>query len=464
MKEFDLVVVGAGPGGYVAAIRAAQLGMTVAVVERERAGGVCLNWGCIPSKAILHSAELYDAVKHGETHGILAPDLSFDYGRVIGASRKAADRLAKGVEFLFKKNKITLVAGNGKLISEKGAVVVEAEGKPAETLHAKHVLLATGSTEVDLPGLEPDGKTIFSSREILADKSFPKSIAIIGGGAVGLEFAYVYNAFGAEVAVVEMVDQLLPGADREVADELAGIFKKRKMKILTGTRYESGRRTPEGVTLSLRKGDESIVLTVEKVLVAVGRRPLSAGLGLEEAGVRTERGFVVVDQAYRTSAEGVLAIGDLVGGPLLAHKASAEGIACVEILAGKRERGVDLTRIPACIYCQPEVAWIGLSEAQAREKGIDVDIGRFPFRALGKAVAVGATEGFVKLVVDRRYGEVVGAAIVGRGATELIAEVGLGMTLETTIAEIGGTVHAHPTLAEALMESALAAAGESINF
>ncbi len=464
MKEFDLVVIGAGPGGYVAAIRAAQLGMTVAVVERERAGGVCLNWGCIPSKAILHSAELYEAVRHGEAHGILAPNLSFDYGRVIGASRKAADRLAKGVEFLFRKHKITLVAGNGRLTAERGHVVVEAEGKGAETIRGKHVLLATGSTEAELPGLEPDGQSIFSSREILADRGFPKSIAIIGGGAVGLEFAYVYNAFGAEVTVVEMMDQLLPGADREIADELQGIFRKRKMKILTGTRYESGRRSAEGVTLSLRTGEESSVLTVEKVLVAVGRRPLSAGLGLEEAGVRTERGFVVVDEAYRTSAEGVLAIGDLVGGPLLAHKASAEGVACVEILAGRRERPVDLERIPACIYCQPEVAWVGLSEADAKEKGLEVDIGRFPFRALGKAVAVGATEGFVKLVVDRRYGEVVGAGIIGRGATELIAEVGLGMTLETTIAEIGGTVHAHPTLAEALMESALAAAGESINF
>ena len=271
--------------------------------------------------------------------------------------------------------------------------------------------------------------------------------------------------FGAEVTVVEMMDQLLPGADREIADELQGIFRKRKMKILTGTRYESGRRSAEGVTLSLRTGEESSVLTVEKVLVAVGRRPLSAGLGLEEAGVRTERGFVVVDEAYRTSAEGVLAIVHLVGGPLLAHKASAEeSRASRSSPAGGRERPVDLERIPACIDCQPEVAWVGLSEADAKEKGLEVDIGRFPFRALGKAVAVGATEGFVKLVVDRPHGEVVGAGIIGRGATELIAEVGLGMTLETTIAEIGGTVHAHPTLAEALMESALAAAGESINF
>jgi dihydrolipoamide dehydrogenase len=464
MKEFDLVVIGAGPGGYVAAIRAAQLGMKVAVVERDRAGGVCLNWGCIPSKAILHSAELFEAVRHGEEYGILAPNLSFDYGRVIDASRKAADRLAKGVEFLFRKNKIALVAGSGRLDGERGTVVVEASGKPAERLHAKHVLLATGSTEIDLPGLEPDGKAVFTSREVLEDRGFPKSIAIIGGGAVGLEFAYVYATFGAEVTVVEMMDQLLPGADREVAAELAGIFKKRGMKIRTSTRFESGRRSPEGITLSLRNGDESSVVTVDKVLVAVGRRPLSADLGLEAAGVKTVRGFVVVDDRYQTSAEGVFAIGDLVGGPLLAHKASAEGVACVEMLGGKRERGVDLTRIPACIYCQPEVAWVGLGEAEAREKGIEVEIGRIPFRAIGKAVAVGATDGFVKLVVDRRYGEVVGCAIIGRGATELIAEVGLGMTLETTAAEIGATVHAHPTLAEGLMEAALAAHGESINF
>lgn len=465
MADLDLVVIGAGPGGYVAAIRAAQLGMSVAVVERERAGGVCLNWGCIPSKAILHSAELYESARDDAEFGIVRGELSFDFDKVIERSRKAADRLAKGVEFLLRKHEIRLVAGSGRLDGEPGIVVVEAEGKPEERLRTKHVILATGSTEVRLPGLEVDGEHVLTSREALADRRFPKSVVVIGAGAVGLEFAYVYATFGAEVTVVEMADQLLPGADREIAGELAKILAKRGMKLRTGTRFEGARRTPEGVTVALREGEASDVVTVEKLLVAVGRRPLSEGLGLDVAGIAiTERGFVKVDERYRTSVEGVYAIGDLVGGPLLAHKASAEGVACVEILAGVRERPVDLSRIPACIYCQPEVAWVGLGEEEARARGHEVKVGRFPFRALGKAVAVGHTEGFVKIVADARYGEVLGCAIVGRGATDLIAEIGLGLTLETTLAEIGGSVHAHPTLSEAIMEAALAAQGESINF
>jgi len=464
MDAFDLVVIGAGPGGYVAAIRAAQLGMKVAVVERDRPGGVCLNWGCIPSKAILHSAELYAAAKDDADHGILRSGLSFDYAKVIDRSRAAADRLAKGVEFLFRKNHVKLLAGTGRLGDDAGSVVFTPEGKDEEHVRAKHVLLATGSTEVKLPGLEIDGEAILTSREALIDRRFPKSIAVIGAGAVGLEFAYVYSTFGAEVTVVEMADQILPGADRDVAAELTTILGKRGMKIRTGTRFEGGRRSVDGVTLSLRRDEESDVVTVEKVLVAVGRRPLSAGLGLEGAGVETERGFVKVDERYRTNVAGIYAIGDLIGAPLLAHKAMAEGVACVEMIAGRRETGVDRRKIPACIYCQPEVAWVGLSEDEARAAGHEVKVGRFPFRALGKAVAVGHTEGFVKIVADARYGEVLGCAILGRGATDLIAEIGLGMTLETTLTEIGRTVHSHPTLTEAIAEAALAADGEAIHF
>lgn len=464
MDAFDLVVIGAGPGGYVAAIRAAQLGMKVAVVERDRPGGVCLNWGCIPSKAILHSAELYAAAQEDAEYGIVRSGLSFDYAKVIDRSRAAADRLAKGVEFLFRKHHVTLLKGTGRLAGEAGGVLFAAEGKDEERVEARHVLLATGSTEVKLPGLEVDGEVILTSREALIDRKFPKSIVVIGAGAVGLEFAYVYSTFGAEVTVVEMADQILPGADRDIAAELATIFKKRGLEIRTATRFEGGRRSVDGVTLSLRHGEESEVVTVDKVLVAVGRRPLSAGLGLEETGVETERGFVKVDERYRTSVTGIYAIGDLIGAPLLAHKAMAEGVACVEMIAGTRDVGVDRARIAACIYCQPEVAWIGLNEEEARARGHEVKVGRFPFRALGKAVAVGHTEGFVKIVADARYGEVLGCAILGRGATDLIAEIGLGMTLETTITEIGRTVHAHPTLTEAIAEAALAADGEAIHF
>jgi len=463
MERYDLVVIGSGPGGYVAAIRAAQLGLKTAVVEKERPGGVCLNWGCIPSKAILTSAELYDAIKEGDRHGIKAHGLSCDYAQVIKRSREVADRLAKGVEFLFKKNQVTLLAGTGRL-EGKNKVVVETNSKGAQQVEAERILIATGSGERTLPGLEIDGKQILTSREALIDTDIPEAILIVGGGAVGVEFAYIYEVFGSRVTVIEMEKQLLPGTDTEVARELERVFKKKGIEVLTGTKFHSVKKFPGRLEVTLDSGGNLKQRTANKVLVAVGRTPLSANLGLEALGVELNRGYIKVNEQLRTSNDTIYAIGDVNGPPLLAHAASEEGVAAVEFMTGQRERGVDHLRIPACIYCQPQIAVIGLSEEQARAQGHDVKIGKFPFRALGKAIAAGHEEGFVKLVVDKKYGEVLGCHIIGAGATDLIAEAGLARTLEATTAELSGTVHAHPTLAEAMMEAALDAEGRAINF
>ncbi len=462
MKAFDLVVIGSGPGGYVAAIRGAQLGMHVAIVEEEpNLGGVCLNWGCIPTKAILSSAELFEAVKHG-VPGLSVEKLVADYGAVIDASRKAADRLARGVRSLMKKNKIEVVAGRGRLARGK-QVIVTRDGAE-EALEARNVILATGSTEFVFKDVAVDGKRVLTSREALEARERPESLVIIGAGAVGLEFAYAYNAYGTKVTVVEMKDQLLPGFDTEVARALASSFQRSGMKLLTSTSYKALEVNDKGVAVGVsgEKGDE--VLKADQVLIAVGRRALVDDLGLEQREVALERGFIKVDGSYRTSAEGVYAIGDCSGPPLLAHKASHEGVAAVEIIAGQRKHGVDPKKIPACIYCQPQVASIGLSEAEARAAGHDVKVGKAPFVASGKAVGTGHTEGFVKLVSDAKYGEILGAQMIGHGATELINEVALAMTLESTVREVGETSHAHPTLGEMVMQAALAAEDRALDF
>jgi dihydrolipoamide dehydrogenase len=461
--RFDLAVVGSGPGGYVAAIRAAQLGQRVAVIEADRPGGVCLNWGCIPSKALLSGAELVDQLRnHGETFGVVAGELRLDYGKVVDHSRKTADRLCKGVQSLFKKNAITLVRGRGALASPTSVAVT---GPDEGVVDASHVLLATGSTEWVPPGVTVDGTRVLTSREALVSKVMPQRIVIIGAGAVGLEFAYVYAMYGAQVVVVEMAGQPIPGADKEVAQVVEREFRRNKIEIRTNTRFEELKVESNGVRVAVRKGDKADVLEADQVLMAIGRRPLSADLGLEAAGVATDaKGFVTVDGRFATSAPGVMAIGDLAGAPLLAHKASEEGIAAVEFAAGLARPAVDHHKIPACIYCQPQVAWIGYTEDEARAKYGEVRVGKFPFTALGKAVAAAHTAGFAKLVAEPRYGEIVGAHVVGYGATELIAELTLGMTLEATTTEVGSTSHAHPTLSEAIMEAALAAEGRGINF
>ncbi len=462
--RYDVAVIGSGPGGYVAAIRAAQLGMRVAVVEEDKPGGVCLNWGCIPSKALLTGAELVESLRrHGDMFGVDAQGITLDYGKVIDHSRKCADRLAKGVASLLRKNQIDFVPGRGRLAAPNTVVVSGAE--PREVV-AQHVVVASGSTEFVPPGVEIDGHRVLTSRQALESRIVPNRLVVIGAGAVGLEFAYIYAMYGARVTVIEMADQMLPGADRELAGTVQREFRRKGIEVRLGTRFESIKRTNGDVRVQVQHEDRSEELEADQVLVAIGRRPLSADLGLEELGVETDRrGFVQVDERGRTSIVGVLAIGDVTGGALLAHKASEEGVAAMEFLAGEKRHPLDPLKIPACIYAQPQVAWIGLTEERARETyGDDLRVGKFPFTASGKAVASGHTAGFAKILAEPHYGEIVGAHVVGYGATELIAEIGLGMTLEATTAELAHTTHAHPTLSEAILEAALAAEGHSINF
>jgi dihydrolipoamide dehydrogenase len=460
--DYDLVVLGAGPGGYVAAIRAAQLGLRTAVVERDRPGGVCGNWGCIPSKAILTDAALFAELKAGARRGILADNVRVDYAGVIARSREVADRQAKGVEFLFKKHGVAYHQGVGRLT--RGGVLVTADGSGPQRVAARHVLLATGSRERTLPGLEIDGEVVVTSREALESRKLPASVVIIGGGAVGVEFAYAWASFGARVTVVEMAETLLPGMDADLGRELARAFKRQGTEVLTAHRYQTLAREPGRARVVVAGPGGPRTLEAERVLVAVGRAPISEDLGLEEAGVRTEKGFVVTGDGMQATAEGVYAIGDLVGPLLLAHAASEQGVVAVETMAGKRSGGrVDPSRVPVCVYCLPEVAAVGLSEAEARAAGHDVRVGTFPFRALGKAMATGHTEGFVKLVTEARHGAILGAHMIGAGVTDLIAEAGLARTLEATTEEVIATVHAHPTMAEALREAALVATGQAVN-
>lgn len=462
MKSYDIAVIGSGPGGYIAAIRAAQLGMTAAIVEKDRLGGVCLNWGCIPSKAILSAAEVFEAVKGG-TPGLVVDGLRADYPAVIDASRKAADRLNRGVASLMKKNQIDVIEGRGRLSAGGGGVIVQ-NGDVETEIDAGNVILATGSQEFVFPGVEVDGNRVLTSREALALRELPSSVVVVGGGAVGLEFAYAYATFGSEVTVIEMAEQLLPGFDVEIARALEKSFARRNVKVRTRTAFRGLEHSGDGVVVNVEgeKGEEEI--RCDRVLLAVGRKAQTEGLGLEAAGVEVDRGFVKTAANYQTTQPTVWAIGDVIGPPLLAHKASEEGVAAAEFIAGERSKPVDLNLVPACIYCQPQVASVGLTEAQARAAGHEVRVGKMPFTAVGKAVAVGHTEGMVKLVSDARYGEILGAQIMGHGATELIAEIAMSMILESTVREVGDACHAHPTLSEAIKEAALAADGRSLNF
>jgi dihydrolipoamide dehydrogenase len=434
----------------------------VGIVEEDRLGGVCLNWGCIPTKAILKAAEQFDAVKNGKVPGLVTSGVDADYGAVIDASRKVADRLNKGVTGLMKKNQIEVLAGRGRIVGTGQVSVTGADGE--EVVEAPKILIATGSTELILPGVEVDGSRVLTSREALENRELPGSLVVVGGGAVGLEFAYSYAAYGTQVTVIEMADQILPGFDTDVAQELTRSFTRKKVKILTGTAYRGLEANGEGVSVTIEgeKGEEQ--LRADRILFGIGRRALTEDLGLEAVGVELEKGFIKVGKDYRTTAEGIYAIGDVTGPPLLAHKASEEGVAAVEFMTGERTQGLHYDRIPGCIYCQPQVATVGMTEQAAIAAGREIKVGKAPFVASGKAVGTGHTEGFVKIVADARYGEILGAHIIGADATELIAEVVMAMELESTVRELGEASHAHPTLSEMVKEAALAAEGRQLNF
>ncbi len=466
-SRYDLAIIGSGPGGYVAAIRASQLKMKVAIVERDRPGGVCLNWGCIPSKALLNSAEVMEEIRGAaKEHGIQTGEVSVDFKRVIARSRDVADKLQRGVRFLLKKNNVDLFEASATITGPHSIGLAAVEGKPAlsaSTIEADKIMIAAGSGERLFPGMQI-GDGVMTSKEALLHDRIPSSILIIGAGAIGLEFGYFYQAFGSQVTIVELEKQMLPGFDAEIAEELRRSFVKRKVTVLLGHAYKSMEKVGDKWSVTVEADGAQKKLEAENVLVAVGRVPLAINIGLEKLGVEVERGgFIKVDDSFRTTAKTIYAIGDVIRPPLLAHKASAEGVAAVEIMAGAREPGFDLLSIAGCIYCEPEVANVGLSEAEAKAHGIAVKVGKFPFRALGKAIATNATEGFVKLVISTQYGEVVGCQIIGHHATDLISEVVLGKTLEATNIELGKTVHPHPTMSEAIMQAALAADGEAID-
>jgi dihydrolipoamide dehydrogenase len=460
--DFDLIVIGSGPGGYVAAIRAGQLGMKVAVVEKDgKYGGTCLHRGCIPTKALLHTADVLEEARRAPGIGVRVGEVSLDLGRAQQYKQKVVDRNARGIEFLFKKNKVTGIHGRGRLA---GPDRVEVEDGPgAGTYRGRHILLATGSVPRELPFAKTDGERLIHSDHILELDRVPASLVVLGAGAVGTEFASMYASFGSRVTLVEMLPRVLPLEDEEVSAELARALGRRGIKVLTDTRLAEVTRTGSGLALRLDKGGEASTLEAELLLVAVGRAPVTYGLGLEEAGVELSRGYVRVNGTMQTSRSHVYAIGDVVPTPWLAHVASAEGILAVEHMAGLAVRPIDYDRIPSCTYCDPEVGSVGLSEAKARERGHEVAVGKFPFSALAKAAILGKGEGFVKVVRETRYDQLLGVHVIGPHATDLIAEACVALQVESTTEELFRTIHAHPTLSEAMAEAAHAASGHPLH-
>jgi len=463
--NFDLIVIGSGPGGYPAAIRAAQLGMKVAIVERESLGGICLNWGCIPTKALLKSAQVFEYINHSEDYGIKIKGATADFGNIIKRSRDVADGMSKGISFLMRKNKITVINGFGSLARGKKVEVKDEEGKTT-TYEAKHIIIATGARSRSLPNVPMDGKKIIGYREAMSLKKQPKRMVVIGAGAIGVEFAYFYNALGSEVTVVEYLKQgLVPREDADVSRELGKVFKKAGVNVLGNTSVESvdtkGKTCK--VTVKDRKTEKTSVIECDVVLSAVGVATNIENIGLETLGIKTDKGLIQVDDYYQTNVPGIYAIGDIVPGAALAHVATAEAITCVEKIAGQHPEPIDYNNIPSCTYCSPEVASVGYTEAAAKEAGYELKIGKFPFSASGKASASGAKEGFVKLIFDAKYGELLGAHMIGSNVTEMIAEIVAVRKLETTGHEIIKAVHPHPTMSEAVMEAAAAAYGEVIH-
>lgn len=457
----DVVIIGGGPGGYVAAIRGRQLGLNVGLVEKEDLGGTCLNWGCIPTKALLYSAGVLESVKEAAQHGVIVESYKIDYAAAQKNSRRAAERLRKGVEYLMRSNGVTVYNGSGRLAGP-GRVVVE--GKDGvRTVEAKNIIVATGARPRSLPGVEPDGKYVLTSRDALSLTELPQSMAIIGAGAIGVEFAQIFNTFGVKITLIEALDRILPLEEPEISQELAKLFTKRGIDILTGAMVKGVEKHGQGVTVHVAVGGQERAVKADQVLVAIGVAPNSANLGLEELGVKIERGFIQVNERMQTNVPGIYAIGDVIGGPQLAHVASEEGIVAVETIAGGDVHPINYDKIPRATYCHPQVASVGLTEAQARERGYDVKTGIFPLRGNGLAVATGRTDGFVKIVAESRYDEILGVHILAPEASELMAEIGLGLTIETTLHDVAATIHAHPTLSEAVKEAALAALGRAIH-
>ena len=462
-QTFDLIVIGSGPGGYVAAIRAAQLGMKAAVVERENLGGICLNWGCIPTKALLRSSEISHLLHHLGEYGFAADNIRFDLPAVVKRSRAVAKQLASGVGHLLKKNKVTIVMGDGRLAG-KDTVSVTRDGQ-ATTLTAPHIILATGSRARQLPGLEADGKLIWAYREAMVPPSMPKSLLVMGSGAIGIEFASFYRNMGAEVTVVEVQDRVLPVEDEEISAFARKAFERQGIKIMTGAAVKGATKHADSVTVTVEQGGARQEITVERVISAVGIVSNVEELGLEGTAVRVERGRVVIDEYCRTGEPGVYAIGDICGAPWLAHKASHEGVVCVEKIAGVPDvRPIDWSNIPGCTYCRPQVASVGLTEARAKTEGHDIRVGRFPFIGNGKAIAMGEPEGMAKVVFDAKTGALLGAHLVGAEVTEMIQGYAIARTLETTEVELMHTVFPHPTVSETMHEAVLDAYGRAIHF
>ncbi len=461
--DYDVLIIGSGPGGYVAAIRASQLGMKVGVVEKENLGGICLNWGCIPTKSLLKSAQAYEYTKHAADYGVsIEGEVKPDFGAMVKRSRNVADGMSKGIQFLFKKNKIETINGFGKLTTKDTVEVTDDKGK-VTTVKAKHIILATGARSRELPNLVQDGEKIFGYRKALTLDKLPKSMVVVGSGAIGSEFAYFYQSIGTQVTLVEFMPEIVPNEDMEVSKQLARSFKKMKMKVLVGSSVESVDTSGDlcKVAIKTKKGEE--VVEAEVVLSAVGITPNTENIGLEELGIETVNGRVKVNDFYQTNVEGVYAIGDILEGPALAHVASAEGIVCVEKIAGLDVEPVDYGNIPGCTYTNPEVSSVGLTEAKAKEAGYEIKVGKFPYTASGKASAAGQKEGFVKLVFDAKYGELLGAHMIGGNVTEMIAELVVAKKLEITGHELIKSIHPHPTMSEAIMEAAAAAYDEVIH-
>jgi len=463
--HYDLIVIGAGPGGYVAAIRAAQLGMKTAVIERDRLGGICLNWGCIPTKALLRTSEVYRLIQEASAFGLRADNVGFDLAKVIARSRQVAEKLSNGVAYLMKKHGIDVIEGTAKLVGEGRIALTGKGGEALPELEAKHVIIATGARAKTLPGLEPDGSRVWTYKEAMVPETFPRSLLIVGSGAIGIEFASFYKTLGADVTVVEMLDRILPAEDEEIARLAHRAFAKQGIVMRTATTVEQMTAGEHGVAVTLKSQDGTVAEgTVDRVILAIGITGNVEGLGLEEQGVAIDKGHIVVDEWCRTDVPGLYAIGDVVGPPWLAHKAMHEGVMCVEKIAGlEGVHPMDKTNIPSCTYCTPQIASLGLTESHAREAGYDLKVGRYPYSANGKAIAMGETEGLIKTIFDAQTGALLGAHMIGAEVTELIQGFAIGKTLETTEAELIATVFPHPTLSEMMHESVLDAFGRALH-